>query len=81
MTIAHELAHYLLHRSIRLGLARRAEGESIPRYKDPEWQATAFAAEFLMPADEIRHMSIYDIASTYGVSKQAAAFQLTLVSQ
>ena len=81
MTIAHELAHYLLHRSIRLGLARRTEGESIPRYKDPEWQATAFAAEFLMPADEIRHMSIYDIASTYGVSRQAAAFQLTLVSQ
>lgn len=81
MTIAHELAHFLLHRGVRLGLARRAEGESIPRYMDPEWQATVFAAEFLMPAEEIRHMSVSDITSTYGVSRQAAAFQLSMVSK
>lgn len=81
MTIMHELAHYLLHDGVLVGLARRDNGESIPTFCDPEWQATAFAAELLMPANQIRHMTVQQIVETYGVSRQAAEYQLRTVNK
>ena len=71
MTIAHELGHYLLHDD--LGLAR-TEG-NVPTYCDPEWQATAFAAEFLMDHDVIAHMSVEEVMEKCGVSYSAACYQ------
>lgn len=80
-TIAHEMGHYLMHDGMTIGLARKGRNESVPRYCDPEWQADCFAGEFLMPAEQIRHMSVEEIASTYGVSTQAAACQLRIINK
>lgn len=75
MTIAHELAHFLLHDGVTIGLARIGEGESLPTYCDPEWQATCFAAEFLMGAEVIKDMTPEQIAEKCGVSLTAAKYQ------
>lgn len=75
LTIAHELGHFLLHDGITLGLARVGVDESIPTYCDPEWQASAFAGEFLMDHDIIKSMSPEEVANRCGVSYQAACFQ------
>lgn len=79
-TITHELGHYLLHDGIAIGLARKGQSENVPRYCDPEWQADCFSGEFLMPAEHIQHMTVESIARTYGVSTQAATFQLRRVT-
>ena len=75
MTLAHELGHFLLHDGIALGLARVGNDEHVPTYCDPEWQASAFAAEFLMDHDIIRLMTPEEVAEKCGVSLQAARFQ------
>ena len=56
--MAHELGHLLLHRVETITLAR--EDGDIPPYKDPEWQANAFAGELLAPYEYIKDMSIID---------------------
>lgn len=78
-TVAHELAHYLLHLSCNIGLAR-ADGEIKP-YEDPEWQANAFAAELLMPANLIADMSANLIQTKCGVSFSAASYQKSILSK
>lgn len=75
MTIAHELAHFILHNGVTIGLARAGEGEKVPPYCDPEWQATCFAAEFLMGAEVIKDMTPEQIAERCGVSLKAAQYQ------
>ena len=77
LTMAHELGHYLLHNGARLGLARAMDNEEIPPYRDPEWQATAFAGEFLMDHDAIKSMDVNEIVERYGVSYAAAQYQKT----
>ena len=64
LTLAHELGHVCLH-SDELG-------------GDPEQEANVFAAEFLMPADEIRPelrnlslRKLHDLKRYWGVSMQA----------
>ena len=66
--MAHELGHLLLHRVETITLAR--EDGDIPPYKDPEWQANAFAGELLAPYEYIKDMSIIDIASHYGITEK-----------
>jgi predicted transcriptional regulator len=69
-TIAHELGHYFLHSKIGLHpITVNREGSNLV-----EWEANAFAAAFLLPADEFekswekhRH-SIADVAVEFGVS-------------
>lgn len=73
LTMAHELGHLILHRVERIALSRD-DGE-IPPYKDPEWQANAFAGELLAPYKYIQEMSIKDIARYYGVTESAAKVQ------
>ena len=75
MTIAHELAHFILHDGVTIGLARASMDENIPPYRDPEWQATCFAAEFLMGAEVIKNMTPEQIAERCGVSLEAARYQ------
>lgn len=57
-TIAHELGHYLLHRSGQQALFCRhgavEEGASRPRLPVAEVEANAFAAALLMPAPLVR---------------------------
>lgn len=70
-TLCHELGHYLLHRPEVMSYARG----SIPRYKDPEWQANTFAGELMAPYDIVKDMSVEQIASACGMSMQAARIQ------
>lgn len=74
-TVIHELAHVLLHKSERM-LHRRAVGAPVS-YRDPEWQAKAFAGEFLVPAHLMEGFtSVAEVARACGVSVQCAAIQL-----
>ena len=70
-TLCHELGHYLLHRPEVMAYARG----SVPRYRDPEWQANTFAGELMAPYDIVKDMSAEQIASACGMSMQAARIQ------
>ncbi len=73
LTIAHELGHLLLHSIDKIKFAR--DETAIPAYKDPEWQANAFAGELLAPYECIQGMTLEDISLKYGVTEKAAAVQ------
>lgn len=75
LTIAHEIAHLLLHDNKLLVMSRTYFGEKIKTYEDPEWQATAFAGEFLCPAKALKKLSHDEITEKYGVSLDAARRQ------
>ncbi|WP_214857975.1 ImmA/IrrE family metallo-endopeptidase [Exiguobacterium sp. s191] len=68
-TIAHEIGHLFLHKNVKQ-LARSDVKRKI--YEDPEWQADVFAAEFLAPSHLLGNLSPSEIASTFGISRQAA---------
>lgn len=70
-TLCHELGHFILHPVGRCQLAREGEG-TIPKYRDPEWQADCFAAELMAPYDMIQGMSVDEISKQCGMSHQAA---------
>ena len=73
LTLAHELAHLLLHAGQRF--ARRASVDTKP-FMQSEWQANCFAGELLM---SYRHVTICtspdDAAELFNVSTQAAETQ------
>ena len=72
-TIAHELGHYFLHYlNEDVKLSRVSKDFVVPKYKDPEWQADTFAAEFLMPFDQCKDMNVEEIKNTYHVTRSAA---------
>ena len=73
-TLAHELGHFVLHRHQGDQLAR--SDKEIRAYQNPEWQANAFASEFLMPHDKIQGMSVDEVMKRCGTSKQAAEIAL-----
>jgi len=75
-TACHEMGHYFLHRST---LNRAPAVKQIPIYRDPEWQANAFAAAVLMPRQHFRHDyggSIRAVAAEFGVSLEAAKLRV-----
>lgn len=72
-TIAHELAHYILHSDISIRFARGPEEVKV--YEDPEWQADVFAGEFLMLRKLIYNENPEHISVKCGVSKKAANYQ------
>jgi Zn-dependent peptidase ImmA (M78 family) len=75
MTVAHELGHLLLHGRDRI-FHRRAVGPP-KAYRDPEWQAKAFAGEFLVSELFVNDFpSVYEVAQGFGVSEDAARFQV-----
>ena len=94
-TLAHELCHVLLMRKVDNGesvkLIRFLANGNLPGlHQDPveESLCNYFAAELLMPSDEIRQRlldqqiepeAIFDIAKTYDVSTQSAAIQIVRV--
>lgn len=72
-TICHEIGHFVLHRMLGgVSLARSTSNKKPRIFEDPEWQADAFAAEFLMPAEEARKMDSEEIRKTYCVSSKCA---------
>lgn len=74
LTIAHELYHYLQHSKQTIAFAR-TNGQPIPAYKDPEWQADAFGGELLVSYDLARELSVEEIVGSCGVSEAAAKTQ------
>jgi len=63
---AHELGHYILHSQLgKIPIkATHSEGSLAPE----EWEATVFAAAFLMPAPKFREMAMGRKLSTYDLS-------------
>lgn len=74
-TCAHELGHYLLHNNNSIVLARMKPGEKVRAFEDPEWQASAFAGELLVPAHLIKGLKVIEIVDKCGVSLEAALIQ------
>ena len=76
---ARQLQHRLVHS--KLVLHRR---QSIPTFRDPEWQANAFASVTLMPTEMVREVvrSVREwyrpiiLQNTFRVSAQSATFRL-----
>lgn len=79
MTLAHELAHYLYHGEGNVKLARLDFGKKIPYNCNPEIQADIFAAELLMPIENIKGMTYIEVAKSCGVSYAAAKNQLKVI--
>lgn len=74
-TAAHELAHWLLHRDVKL--ARIKPGQTIKPYQSAEAQANRMAADLLMPAKFFTLSDTVDeIAKRHGVSALAAKHQI-----
>ncbi len=72
-TACHELAHYLLHRTVAMARVRDDE----PIYVDAEWQANCFAGALLMTKRHaVTFTSVEDAAEKCGMSPTAARYQL-----
>ena len=71
-TAAHEFGHAVLHTAT---LNRAPAGvDSLPAYRDPEWQANEFAGAFLMPRRMMMHMrSLKEVTDEFGVTFEAAS--------
>lgn len=77
MTIAHEIGHYVLVCVEGITFAKNTNRIGyVVTYKDPEWQATVFASEFLAPSYLIKDLEAEEISKRYGVTLQAASTQL-----
>jgi Zn-dependent peptidase ImmA (M78 family) len=74
MTVAHEVAHYILLVVCGIKFARSFSAGPVITYQDPEWQAKALAGELLCPYHLIRKMNPAQIASACGVSMGAAKY-------
>jgi len=81
MTLAHEAGHYILLVANGLKLRRSFSGNSVEAFRDPEWQAKAFAGELLCPYHLIKGMTASQIASDCGVSNEAAQYHFGLRNQ
>ena len=87
-TTAHECGHAVLHFSqlkskLTDGGMRLYRRSELPAYRDPEWQANAFAAAILMPAVAVRRLvenvpgnRELAIARYFEVSQESAGIRL-----
>nr|DAY97256.1 MAG TPA: IrrE protein [Caudoviricetes sp.] len=77
LTIMHEIFHFIFHRGNNIirhyGFARMEK--KLPAYRNPEWQANAFAGAFLMDEETIKNLTISEIMDKYGVTYSAAVTQ------
>jgi len=73
-TIAHEIGHYIFHRSSTPAFL--PEGASVPIFRDPEWQANTFAGEFLVCSKHLDGChEAPDLTERFGVTIHAAKTQ------
>jgi uncharacterized protein DUF955 len=75
-TIAHELGHLLIHKNVPL--SRTNCPETIPAFKNSEWQADCFAGELLVLSTRLEgrnYKTVQEVASEFGVSNEAAKKQ------
>lgn len=91
---AHEVGHVALHakqlaeraaiKFVNVGGLMLARRSSIKPYRDPEWQANAFAAGLLMPEEMVRKLAsqtrryllVDRIMNTFEVSREAADYRI-----
>lgn len=74
-TIAHELAHYLMHSKQDIVFTRN--DEKLKPYEDSEWQANVFASELLMPDYLITEEdTVFTLMNRFGVTRSAAKVRL-----
>lgn len=77
MTLAHEIGHYVLVCFCGVTFARNTNRMGyVETFRDPEWQATVFASEFLAPSYLIKGLEAEEISERFGVTIQAASTQL-----
>jgi Zn-dependent peptidase ImmA (M78 family) len=76
MTIAHEIGHLLLICEFGFALRRNFSKREVMPYEDPEWHAKCLAGELLAPSLLIGGMTVDEVASVFGVSREAAVVQL-----
>jgi transcriptional regulator with XRE-family HTH domain len=73
-TACHELAHFLLHREVKM--ARRSDDH--PIYRDAEWQADTFAGSLLMSKRHVNQFTgPHDASGRCGMTLLAAAVMLS----
>ena len=80
-TVIHELGHLALSHT-RTFHRESNQGLEIKAFEDSEWQANTFAAEFLMPADDIRRRGLRtagELILEYHVSDMAAQKRIKLL--
>jgi len=80
-TVIHELGHLVLAHSRSF---HRDNGRSIPAFEDSEWQANQFAAEFLMPLQQMRAKRLITadaLMLEYHVSEPAARRRITQLKE
>ncbi|WGE89608.1 ImmA/IrrE family metallo-endopeptidase [Actinobacillus arthritidis] len=76
-TIAHEIAHAIMHKE-HIGLARPVE-KSTKIFCNAEWQANEFAGRLLLPDNYIelyKGSSVGDIAEMFGISYECAQIRI-----
>lgn len=74
-TAAHELGHYLMHRSAPIKFHRAEQGK-LAAYLDSEWQANRFAGALLMPESLMKGCeSLDEVVRRFHVSWDAASCQ------
>lgn len=78
-TVAHEIGHYFLHHLLGFVLSRKNSPDKT--YLDPEWQANQFAAEFLMPYNAVKSMTVSEIYNNYNVSYVAALIRYKKINK
>lgn len=87
-TVAHEIAHYLLHKDDRASfdetiVRNRADGGYSPEEEKMEIEANRFASELLMPEDDFRSAlmigSVQQAAEKFNVSLAAAEVRANLL--
>ena len=80
MTVAHEIAHYILICVVGVNLYSRKSRLKLDAYNDPEWQAKCLAGELLIPYYKIKQCkekpTALEIEKLCGVSYDAAKYQL-----
>lgn len=72
VTLAHELAHFFLHRFQRPTFGRSAENGQVPYCENSEWQADTFARHLLAPKHLAVGLSIAQIMVMFEVSRKLA---------
>ena len=72
MTLAHELAHYILHGILKIPVRELQDGESCSKYEDPEAIADMLARFLLSVCGLVQNMSTAELSAECGLSEQDA---------
>ena len=72
-TLAHELAHFFLHRFQNPTFGRTDSNGTIPYHCNSEWQADTFARHLLVPKHLAGNMTTEEIMVKFEVSRKVAS--------